>query len=400
MHRSPRNPRTSRNPRSTGIVLASCAAATALLAACNPPMPPDVLAARAEAQVVCVDGEVQVSVPESFTGSMDAVGQALAAVCPDTTVLEAAPGEPTAAALVGSVPTADQLTAFSAERCANAPDIAVPAFAYPVSMAYNVPGLEGLVMTPEAIAGILSGQVTSYEDPLIADANPDFDLTGLPPITLLAIEQPQGAVEAMTTWLAKQGAWPSGPTGVVPAATQVASPSDLIAEITATEGAMAVLPVFDAFTNVLATANLPVKGTDANGVEFDTVITADDVQLYKVGSGATELTELEAATGEGASLTAAPAVGGLPTPGMFDLASSKIVLGADQPLVGWPVLGYAHLIVCDGDAGALAFAQYLVRLAGQGALETFGVTPLPEPIRVRTFVPLKVTVATDEPAAS
>jgi len=42
-----------------------------------------------------------------------------------------------------------------------------------------------------------------------------------------------------------------------------------------------------------------------------------------------------------------------------------------------------------------SFAQYLVRLAGQGAIETFGLTPLPEPIRVKTFVPLKVTVSTD-----
>ncbi len=37
----------------------------------------------------------------------------------------------------------------------------------------------------------------------------------------------------------------------------------------------------------------------------------------------------------------------------------------------------------------------MVRLAGQGSLETFGVTPLPEPIRVQTFTPLRVTVQDD-----
>ena len=84
--------------------------------------------------------------------------------------------------------------------------------------------------------------------------------------------------------------------------------------------------------------------------------------------------------------------------GNFDLAASKIVLGEGAPLVGWPVLGYAHLLVCDDPADPLplSLAQYVVRLAGQGALETYGVTPLPEPIRIQTFAPLKVTVQVNE----
>ena len=133
-------------------------------------------------------------------------------------------------------------------------------------------------------------------------------------------------------------------------------------------------------------ANLPVTLEDGS----ELVITSDDVQLYKVGSGATTITTDEV-TG---SIFASPATGGVPVEGNFDLASSKIVLGEGAPLVGWPVLGYAHLLVCDDPADPLplSFAQYLVRLAGQGALETFGLTPMPEPIRIQTFIPLKVTV--------
>ena len=58
-------------------------------------------------------------------------------------------------------------------------------------------------------------------------------------------------------------------------------------------------------------------------------------------------------------------------------------------------MGIAHMMVCDDPADPLplSIAQYAVRLAGQGALETYGVTPLPEPIRVQTFAPLKVTAA-------
>jgi phosphate transport system substrate-binding protein len=361
-------------------------------------MPPDVLAARAEAQVQCGSGEVQVSVPSGFAGSMDSVGVALASVCPEETVLEVAAGEPAPVALVDKTPSQADIDQFKTSNCPSDPVIVVPAFGYPVTMAYNVVGLEGLVMTPEIVAGILSGQVTSWEDPLLLAENPDFDLTLLPDITLMSVDSPQGDVEAMTTWVGKQDqkAWPQGMVGTLDAGQKFATQADLLAEMAAVEGSIAVLPVSVAFNNILATANLPVKGTDANGQDVDTVITADDVQLYKIGSGATVVTKDAAG-----NLFASPATGGFPIEGNFDIASSKIMMAEGAPLVGWPVLGYAHLLICDNPAEPLPllFAQYLVRLAGQGSLESYGLTPMPEPIRIQTFAPLKVVVNVDGEAA-
>ena len=387
-------PRSSTTIR--GIVLT--VSLTLLVAACTPPMPPDVLAARAEAQVQCGSGEVQVSVPSGFAGSMDSVGVALASVCPEETVLEVAAGEPAPVALVDKTPSQADIDQFKTSNCPGDPVIVVPAFGYPVTMAYNVVGLEGLVMTPEIVAGILSGQVTSWEDPLLLAENPDFDLTLLPDITLMSVDSPQGDVEAMTTWVGKQDqkAWPQGMVGTLDAGQKFATQADLLAEMAAVEGSIAVLPVSVAFNNILATANLPVKGTDANGQDVDTVVTADDVQLYKIGSGATTVTK--DATG---NLFASPATGGFPVEGNFDIASSKIMMAEGAPLVGWPVLGYAHLLICDNPAEPLPllFAQYLVRLAGQGSLESYGLTPMPEPIRIQTFAPLKVVVNVDGEAA-
>lgn len=385
--------------RNRGIALALFVGASVMVTACTPPMPPDVLAARAESQIDCQTGDTKVGVPESFLGSMAAVGMGLAGVCPEQLVTEVPSDDPAAkVVLFPAAPTPDEVQAFRSERCSAGEVLVFPAFGYPVTLAYNVPGLEGLVFTPEAVAGLLSGTITSFEDPLIAEANPDYDLTGLPEITLMAVDQPQGAVLAMTAWLAQQApqTWTAGSAGTLSAATQLPTHADLIAEATLTEASVLVLPIFDAYANVLATANLPVKGTDPDGNPVDLVVTTDDVQLYKVGSGAT----LAQADESGTSLTMPPAVGGIPNPESFDLAASKIVLGADQPLAGWPVMGFAHLMLCDeaGDPLPRSFAQYLVRLAGQGALETFGLTPLPEPIRVRTFVPLKVVVSTEEPA--
>lgn len=380
-----------------GIVLASFAGlSVALIAGCTPPMPPDVLAARAEAQIECGSGNLEVATPGQFTGAMDSVGLALNSVCPEQTTTEVSIDTLALVKLSERTPTQQDITDFNNASCPNDEVIVIPAFAYPVTLAYNVIGLEGLVFTPETVAGILNGTVTSWEDPLIANENPDYDLTLLPDISLMSMETPDGSIEAMTTWLTQQipNVWTPGVTGTLDAGQKFATQEDLLAEMLAVEGSIAVLPIFTAFTNLLATANLPVKGTDANGVEIDTVVTTDDVQLYKVGSGATTVT-----VAEDGSIFASPAVGGFPIEGNFDLASSKIVLGEDQGLVGWPVEGYAHLLICDDGTNSalpLLFAQYLVRLAGQGSLESFGVTPMPEPIRVQTFTPLRVTVNTDD----
>jgi ABC-type phosphate transport system substrate-binding protein len=372
-----------------GIVLtASAFGVVALISACTPPMPPDVLAAQAESQITCVDGSVEVATPNEFAGSMNAVGAALTGVCPDQLVTEVAVGTPAPLEVFDHAPTAEQLAAFVKNSCTAGSPVVVPVFNYPVALAYNVPGLEGLYLTPEAVAGILSGTVTSWEDPLIAEPNSDYDLTGLPPITLLSMKNGSGSVEAMTTWLSKVApdAWTSGVTSTLTAGEMFDTDVDLLGALTAQESAVAVIPAYQAIANILPVASLPVT-TESGEAQ---VVTPDDVQLSKVGAGAVQIT-----TDDKGNIAASPAVGGIPVEGNFDVAASKIILAEGQELIGWPVLGSAHLVICDDPASpiALSTAQYALRLAGQGSLETFGVTPLPEPIRVRTFVPLKVTVA-------
>ena len=371
-----------------GIVLAALPALV-LLAACTPPLPPDVLAAKAESSIVCQTGDQAVSVPEDFAGSMMQVSVGLQGVCADQTVSEVAAGDPATLQIIDHAPTAEDLAAF-AQNCPTAP-IIVPAFGYAVGLAYDIIGLEGLILTPDVVAGMLNGTITSWEDPKIAEANPGVDLTLLPEITVLALDHPSGSVEAMTAWLAKEAptVWTDGVTGTLSGATTTyPTVADLMAELTVTEGTIAVVPVFEAIANAVPVATFPVQ---------DIVVAPDDTQLLKVGVGATNIT-----TDDKGNIFASPAIGGVPVEGNFDLAASKIVLAEGQPLIGWPVVGVAHMLVCDdpSDPLPLSTAQYIVRLAGQGALETFGVTPLPEPIRIQTFAPLKVTVNLDDAGAA
>jgi phosphate transport system substrate-binding protein len=371
-----------------GIVLAACVAASAalLLSACTPPLPPDVLAAQAEANITCQTGAQNVSIPEDFAGASDAVNATLAGTCPDQSLVEVAPGEPASLVITEMAPTAEQIAGF--EKTCPSGAIIVPIFGYPVVLTLNVIGLEGVVMTPQALAGILDGTVTSWTDPLITDANPGTDFTGIPDIVVMSLERPTGAINAMTAYLSKTAgdSWTAGTVDTLSIGTKFATTADLIAEFTMTDGAIAVLPAIQAVN-----AGLPMASADING----TTISVDDTQLLKVGVGALTIT-----TDDKGNITATPAVGGTPVPENFDIAASKIVLAEGQELIGWPILGIAHMMICDDgtDPLPLSSAQYLVRLAGQGSLETFGLVPLPEPIRVQTFIPLKVTAAA--PSAS
>lgn len=380
-----------------GIALAaSGAVSAAVLAACTPPLPPDVLAVMAESQLTCAEGSATVAVPDGYAGVMDAVAAALASVCPGETVTEVPAGDPAPLAVTTGTPSADQLAAFSSASCPAGEAIAVPAFASQVGIAYSIVGLDGLLLGPDAVAGILDGSITAWDDPRIADANPDFDLSGLPPVALMRLDAPSGSVEAMTAWLAQQGAWAAGETATLTAGEAFATPTELSDAMLATEGAVAVMPVLQALTSGFAVANLPATPSpDDPATTEPQSIASTDTQLAKVGAGAATIVE------EGpARLIVSAGIGGVPSPGTFDAAASKVVLADGQPLVGWPVMAMSHLLVCDapGDPVPLSFAQYVVRLAGQGSMETYGVTPLPEPVRVRTFAPLKVVVSTASPA--
>ena len=385
-----------KNPRGIALTAALLLPVVAIvLSACTPPLPPDVLAAQAEANITCQTGSVDVSSPEIFKGALDAVGQSLTSTCADQKVVEVDAGKPAPVALVDVLPSAEVLAKFKTTSCPVGKVRVTPAFTYPVSLAFNEPGIEGIRLTPQAVAGILNGTIKAWNDPLITASNDGLNLDGLPPITLMGLSQDQGSMQAMTAWLTQVAPkdWTAGIVAKVPAAKPYPNVTKLVDAMTNTEGAIAVLPMSTATNNVLGAASLPA------GPDLSLWIAPDDVQLAKVGSAA--ITDQTSTLGDAAtdSLMYGPGLGGVPVDGQYNLAASKIVLAQDQPLIGWPVMGVAHLLICDapGKPMPLSFAQYAVRLAGQGSFEAFGVTPLPENVRVKTFEPLGVTAGANAP---
>jgi phosphate transport system substrate-binding protein len=62
--------------------------------------------------------------------------------------------------------------------------IEYPVYVSPIAVIYNLPDVENLQLSPETVAKIFAGQVTSWNDPAIAADNPDVDLpdTELTPV--------------------------------------------------------------------------------------------------------------------------------------------------------------------------------------------------------------------------
>jgi len=88
----------------------------------------------------------------------------------------------------------------------------IPTVLGAVVPAYNVPGVTGeLKFTPEALAGIFLGKITTWNDPAIAKANPGVNL---PNQTILVIHRSDGSgtTYIFTDYLSKVSPdWQSGP---------------------------------------------------------------------------------------------------------------------------------------------------------------------------------------------
>ena len=402
----------------TGLVLASTVS-LAVLAGCTPPMPPDVLAARLERTITCVPGSQEVAAPAEFTQAIDQINVSLLGLCPDQSMVVVPEDTPGAQVRILDRPATTADIDAMAQMCTG-DVLTTPVLGTPIGVVVNIVGLDGLLLTPQAVAGLLDGSITNWTDPLITEANSGFDIPDLP-VSLLRLDRPSGAVEAMTAWLSQQApeTWTQGTVSTLTAGKALATYDDIIAEMTGMggedpfatdeeidfdaldeevpledvevdleadvpleafpgEGTVAVMPAAYANLNVLPLADLPAQ---------DVPISILNVDLPKVGIAATELT-----TDEQGRIFATHAVGGVPIEGQFDQASAKVVLDEGAPVVGWPVIAISSVMACDAPDNPLpkSTAQFFLRLAGQGTLSTVGLTPLPEPIRIQALPSLRV----------
>lgn len=110
---------------------------------------------------------------------------------------------------------------LSKQVCGPGGAIDIPVYISPISLAFNVPGVEKLKLDPKTIALIFRNEINNWQHEAIASQNPGVDLPDLK-ITAVNRSDDSGTTENFTDYLsaAAPEVWPEDPGGTWPTGLQ------------------------------------------------------------------------------------------------------------------------------------------------------------------------------------
>lgn len=249
-----------------------------------------------------------------------------------------------------------QSEAAQAEAFCGAPAWNIPMVTGPIAIAFNVKGIDKLVLTPAVAADIFSGKITSWDDAAIAALNKDANLPATP-IKVFFRSDESGTTENFTKYLKAAAAenWTADPAKKWTGAGEGKEKSAGVSEgVKSTDGGITYVEWSYAKDNKLGVASI------------------DN------GGGAVEL------TGEavGKAVAAAEQVGqGNDLALKLDYATKEA--GA------YPILLVTYEIVCsknkDAEKGKniKAFLSHFASSDVQKGLEEIGYAPLPSEVQAK-----------------
>ena len=104
-------------------------------------------------------------------------------------------------------------------RCGDSDTINLPAYVVAIAVVFNIEGVDSLNLAPDVLAKIFNQDITHWNDPEIAEDNPDADLPDLA-ITQVSRADDSGTTENFTQYLSEAApdSWPHEPGGQWPLA--------------------------------------------------------------------------------------------------------------------------------------------------------------------------------------
>ncbi len=102
--------------------------------------------------------------------------------------------------------------AASTEVCNGEQAFNLPVYISPIAVVFNLEGIDSLNLPPAVIGGIFAGDITSWNDPAIAEHNPDVELPDLDIVPVHRSDD-SGTTENFTEYLSATApeAWTHGP---------------------------------------------------------------------------------------------------------------------------------------------------------------------------------------------
>ncbi|MFI9614297.1 phosphate ABC transporter substrate-binding protein PstS [Streptomyces sp. NPDC052023] len=251
--------------------------------------------------------------------------------------------------------------AASKEVCQGGQGIDLPMVGGPIALAYNIPGVDNLVLDAETIAKIFDSKITKWNDPAIKKLNPEADLPDLKIQAfhrsdesgttdnftkyLIATTPDNWEYEGGKAWQAKGGQSASGSSGVAQQVSQVS-------------GAISYMEL-----------------SYAEGMDVVAIDTGAAEPVKASTDGATAAIADAEVVGQGKDLA-------------LEINYKTKAEGA------YPITLVTYEIVCDkgNKADSLpatkAFLNYVASEDGQGLLAEAGYAPIPDEIiaKVRTTI--------------
>lgn len=135
----------------------------------------------------------------------------------------------------------DEELTSAQERCAGGEVFELPNYISPIAVIFNLEGVNELNLTPQTIAGIFTGAITTWNDPAIAADNPGATLPDTV-ITPVHRADDSGTTDNFTDYLSQAAGdvWTSEPDGVWPLQGGEAAngTSGVVEVVTSTAGAV------------------------------------------------------------------------------------------------------------------------------------------------------------------
>jgi phosphate transport system substrate-binding protein len=102
--------------------------------------------------------------------------------------------------------------AASTEVCNGEQALNLPVYISPIAVVFNLEGIDSLNLPPAVIGGIFAGDITNWNDPAIAEHNPDVELPDLDIVPVHRSDD-SGTTENFTEYLSETApeAWTHGP---------------------------------------------------------------------------------------------------------------------------------------------------------------------------------------------
>lgn len=254
---------------------------------------------------------------------------------------------------------AAEMVAAKSTRCQGSDAIDLPMVTGPIAVAYNVKGVDKLVLTPKVLVDIFGGKVTSWNDQEIADLNKGVTLPGTK-ISPIHRSEDSGTTDNFTKYLTAAGGWtyPGGKAWTAPGGQGIQGSDGVQKAIAATEGAIGYAEWGYAVAGKLAMAEIDNGG--------------GPVALTAETAGKSVATAQVVGTGKDLSLK-------------LDYAAKTA--GA------YPILLVTYEIVCsagNGDKAALlkSFLGYAAT-DGQATAVGNGAAPLPTAIQTKVIDAIK-----------